>query len=488
MKKILIGAFCSALALLSSCDLDKFPSANISQDTSWQSISDARNFRYGIYSYLQVVSGGIHTYAADYQSDLFNMTVSSGNRGGDLHRWDFNNSQYDIEDIWQYNYTLINNCNNIINNIDHITVADETEQAEANNIKGEAYLMRAMAYHTLVLHFAKDYEPASAATDLGLPLVEVGDPNGKPSRATLEATYQLIKSDIEQARQLLSTPGEANSEFLTIDVIDAFEARVDLYMHNYQEARTLAQSLMSKYALVNTEDGLAGMWLNDEASEVLFRVRMTPDDRTNAFSYYLNWSTTVNHWAPDFIPSQWVVDLFEDGDIRKNTSFLQDDVQCNDIQASDIYLLNKYPGNPALDVSTEFEYYNMWKPFRAAEAYLIVAEAAYRDNDEAAALDALNQLRTNRNASALSVSGDALFQTIKEEWIREFVGEGQRLNDLKRWHDGFTRHDPQNPDILTTGVGMESLSIEADNMRFVWEIPANDLNANSNLVPNWNQE
>ena len=50
MKKILIGAFCSALALLSSCDLDKFPSANISQDTSWQSISDARNFRYGIYS------------------------------------------------------------------------------------------------------------------------------------------------------------------------------------------------------------------------------------------------------------------------------------------------------------------------------------------------------------------------------------------------------------------------------------------------------
>lgn len=190
MKKILIGAFCSALALLSSCDLDKFPSANISQDTSWQSISDARNFRYGIYSYLQVVSGGIHTYAADYQSDLFNMTVSSGNRGGDLHRWDFNNSQYDIEDIWQYNYTQINNCNNIINNIDHITVADETEQAEANNIKGEAYLMRAMAYHTLVLHFAKDYEPASAATDLGLPLVKVGDPNGKPSRATLEDTYR----------------------------------------------------------------------------------------------------------------------------------------------------------------------------------------------------------------------------------------------------------------------------------------------------------
>ena len=486
MKKILIGTFCSALVLLSSCDLDKFPSANISQETAWQTIADARNFRYGIYSYLQVVSGGLYTYAADYQSDLFNMTVSSGNRGGDLHRWDFSNSQYDIEDIYQYNYTLINNCNNVINNIDNITVADEEEQAEANTIKGEAYLMRAMAYHPLAVRFAKDYEPESAAPDLGLPVVEVSDPNGKPSRSTLEATYQLIKNDIAQARQYLTTPGEANSEFLTVDVIDAFESRVDLYMHNYTEAESLAQSLISKYPLVNTAEGLESMWLNDEASEVLFRVRMTVDDRTNDFLYYLNWSTANEHWAPDFIPSQWVVDLYEDGDIRKHTSFLQDDVQCNDIQAADIYLLNKYPGNPALDLSTEFEYYNMWKPFRVAESYLIVAEAAYRANDEATALDALNQLRAGRNASALNVSGDALFQAIKEEWIREFVGEGQRLNDLKRWHDGFTRHDPQNMDILAVGMGMETLSVDANNMRFVWEIPANDLNANSNLVPNWN--
>lgn len=486
MKKILLGTFCSALVLLSSCDLDKFPSANISQDTAWQTIADARNFRYGIYSYLQVVSGGLYTYAADYQSDLFNMTVSSGNRGGDLHRWDFSNSQYDIEDIYQYNYTLINNCNNVINNIDNITVDDEEEQTEANTIKGEAYLMRAMAYHTLAVRFAKDYEPESAATDLGLPLVEAGDPNGKPSRSTLEATYQLIKNDIAQARQYLTTPGEANSEFLTVDVIDAFESRVDLYMHNYTEAESLAQSLISKYPLVDTAAGLENMWLNDEASEVLFRVRMTVDDRTNEFLYYLNWSTANKHWAPDFVPSQWVVDLYEDGDIRKHTSFLQDDVQCNDIQAADIYLLNKYPGNPALDLSTEYEYYNMWKPFRVAESYLIVAEAAYRNNDGAAALNALNQLRASRNASVLNVSGDALFQAIKEEWIREFVGEGQRLNDLKRWHDGFTRHDPQNMDILAVGMGMETLSVDANNMRFVWEIPANDLNANSNLVPNWN--
>ena len=100
MRKLILGTLCSAALFFTACDLDKFPQESISTDTAWESISDARNFRIGIYSYLQVVNGGIHVYATDYQSDLFNATLSFGNRGGDLHRWDFTNSQYDIEDIY----------------------------------------------------------------------------------------------------------------------------------------------------------------------------------------------------------------------------------------------------------------------------------------------------------------------------------------------------------------------------------------------------
>ena len=94
-------------------------------------------------------------------------------------------------------------------------------------------------------------------------------------------------------------------------------------------------------------------------------------------------------------------------------------------------------------------------------------------------------MRIKRGASSLSVSSTALFDAIKQEWICEFIGEGTRLNDLKRWNDGFTRHDPQDATVLSVGTGMESLNIEAGNIRFVWEIPANDLNANTNLIPNW---
>lgn len=485
MKKLLIGTLCSALTLFSACDLDKFPTDSIAQDEAWQSLTDAQNFRIGIYSYLQVISSGRNIFPQEYQSDLYNALAGFGNNGGDMHRWNFTSSQYDIEYIWQYNYVCINNCNNIINNIDNITLANEEERTEANNIKGEAYLLRAYCYHTLALRFARDYDPATAASNLGLPLVLVNDPNGKPARSTLEVTYQQIKSDIAQARQLLTSAGEANSYYFTTDVIDALEARVDLYMHNYDEAVALSRNIIAKYPLATTVADLENVFLADEGTEVLMRVYMSTDDRTNEMPYFLQWNTASNAYDPYYVPSQWVIDLYEDSDIRKQVYFLQDNLITNGIEGNGIYMLNKFPGNPDLKLTT-YEYYNMWKPFRAAESYLIAAEASYLNSDETTALSMLNQLRTQRGASTLNVTGEALFQSIKEEWIREYIGEGQRLEGLKRWGDGFTRHDPQNANILSTGTGMETLSIRPDDIRFVWEIPANDQNANQNLEPNWN--
>lgn len=485
-KNIFKTVLLSSVAAFSlvSCEMDQFPNDKIVTETAWQTIDDAIMFENGIYSYFRTANGGYMMYTPDLQSDLFNATASYANRGGDMHRWDFTAAQYDIEDTWAYNYYTINNCNNIIANIDNVTAENAADSAAIKNIKGEAYLMRAICYHTLAVRFAKDYEPATAANELGLPLVLEMDPNGKPSRSSLEKTYQQIKSDIADAREHLLAEGEANATYLTVDVIDAFEARVDLYMHNYSNAVTLAANIIGKYALDTTADAFGNMWLNDEGSEILFKTFQSVDERTNSTGIYLSYSTSVESYSPDFVPSQWVYDLYEDGDIRKEVYFLKDTITCQDKGANDVYMLNKYPGNPALKKS-QYEYYHMTKLFRAAEAYLIAAEASYMDENETNAINYLNTLRTKRGASALTVTGEDVLKEIKNEWIREFIGEGQRLNDLKRWHDGMTRHDPQNESILMTGEGFTTLSKGADDIRFVWEIPNNDLNANSNLKPNW---
>lgn len=59
------------------------------------------------------------------------------------------------------------------------------------------------------------------------------------------------------------------------------------------------------------------MWLNDESSEIIFKSFQSVDERANSMSLYLSYSTTTKSFNPDFIPSKWVLDLYEDGDIRK---------------------------------------------------------------------------------------------------------------------------------------------------------------------------
>lgn len=475
----------SSLALtVTSCELDQYPNDSISSGTAWEKVDDAVKFRNGIYYFFKAVNGGVYTYTSDIQSDLFNATISYANRGGDMHRWDFTAAQYDIEDIWQYNYYTINNCNNILNNIDGIVAESDEDKATLRNIKGEAYLMRAICYHTLVTRFAVDFEPSDAASDKGLPLVLEMNPSGKPTRSSLEETYNQIKEDIKNAREYLTTEGEANSIYLTVDVIDAIEARVDLYMHNYNDAAALAKGLIDKYPLVKGMEEFSDMWLNDESSEIIYKVFQSVDERTNPIDIYLYYNTATSSFSPDFVPSKWVLDLYEDGDIRKEVFYRKDKITCLEEMVDDVYMLNKYPGNPALKKS-EYEYYQMPKVFRVAEAYLIAAEASYRAQDETNALKFLNDLRVQRGASEITASGELLFKEIKNEWIREFVGEGQRINDLKRWHDSMQRHDPQNEKILMQGTDYTELTKDMTDKRFVWDIPNNDKNSNSNIEGNW---
>lgn len=492
MKRLLQLSILGGIALFFSCDFDQLPSDAIVTELAWQTVEDARRFRVGMYSEFQKVSGGPAVYLPDYQSDLYNLTISSGNRGAEFQRWDFTSFQADIKYFWQQNYVVINNCNHIIGHIDKVIPQSELDKTELEKIKGEAYLMRAICYHSLALRFAGDYEPADAQQMLGLPLVKEADPEAKPARSTLEDTYRFIKEDIQAARTLLPPSEEEgmNSVYLTTDVIDAFEARVDLYIHNYPEAIERSLSVARKYPVYTSMSAFADMWENDQGVEIIYRTYSSTDERNEYCSYPCFLFFYGINFHPDVIPSRWVVDLYEETDIRKAVYFQQGTVQCNYMIADSIYMLRKFPGNPSFTEDADYgypRYYNMSKLFRSPELFLIMAEASYRLQDEENALFYLNYLRDARSASELHSTGEALFNDIKNEWIREFVGEGHRLDDLKRWHDDLYRHDPQDESVLVVKPAAlyHQMYVPADHPRWVWEIPANDLNTNPNLEPNW---
>ncbi len=498
MKKIIKLTFLTALLIITavSCDLDRYPFDQIEQSQAFKTVEDATSFRNGLYSDLRGRLDGIYMFSTDVQADMLNASIDFGNRNGFPHRWTgFLSGDYTISNVWLGYYRALVDVNNLINNIALIEVEDAEEQETLDVYTGEAHLLRAYYYHQLVLRFAKDYEPATASTDLGVPLVFEFDVTLLPERATVDAVYQQILSDINEAKtRLASVSGFQDAGILTYDAAIALEARVRLCMHDYTGAVALANSLIDAgaYPLITNEAGLKTMWQDDESTEVIFQLPLSaPDELANANVIYLGYQAALDRYSPDFIPQQWVVDMYDDTDIRKNVYLEQKLVVMQGFDYPDIWLVNKYPGNPLLFTAATTNYQQMPKVFRIAEMYLISAEAAAQSTStEGDALNTLNDLRTARGIAPLTgLTGTDLMDAIKEERTRELLCEGTRLDDLKRWHMGFSRSTPQNLDIIERGSDYDEKTVTADDDKFVWGIPANDITANPNIAdqqnPGW---
>ena len=499
MNKIFkFTVFILIVGAMFSCDMDRFPYDNIAREQSLESINDAKSWDNGVYSFFRGRQYGIYTFSQDVQADELNASLDYGNRNGPPHRWTtYTSDDYTIRDTWAAYYRALTNVNFLINAYpglaEKLTEADQ--KAQLNIYLGNAHFARAFYYNELALRWSKAYNPATASTDLSVPIVKEFDVSLKPPRATLKEVYDLILDDLSTAKTLLSSvEGTPQATRFNKDVVTAMEARVKLYMQDWDGAYTAANSLIAsnKYPLEKDADGMEELWINDNSDEVIMQVFVDkPSELAAANNIYLGLQAATGKYTPDFIPSKWIVDMFEDNDIRKDAYFDKDlTVYIQGSDYNDIYLVSKYSGNPALFTGASTNYAHAPKVFRIAEMYLIAAEAAYKiPGRETASLKALNDLRTARGISAVNSSGATLFKDIKDERQRELAFEGFRLFDLKRWNEGFERRDPQNINVLSPGADYFTKKVSASDNKFVWGLPSRDITNNPSLQghqnPGW---
>ena len=483
--------FVLALPFMASCEMTQYPEGTIPTEEAWQKMSDAENFYIGLKAALRADVGGARAYVSEVQADLFNAKVGTASLNR-VHEWSFSTGQFDGDVVWAGNYSLISVANNIINNVDGIEVDNEEDQQRLNEIKGAALFCRAFAYSCMVPRYCVNYDEATADQALGLPLVTEVDVNEKPARASLQATFDFILADIAAAAPLISaTAGidEPNKDALT-----ALSARVYLQMKKYDEAITAATSLFRDYPLTE-EDVYADMWLNDEGTEIILQPFSTSDEQYTGWGAFIGYDIANNAHSCNFLPTQGLMNMYEPDDVR-NCFFEQTKVSALD-KIADAYIFFKFPGNPVLrkpNQSDQDTWVNMTKVFRTSEMYLIAAEASLfkATPDEDAARDYLNTLRRARGASELLSDGAMLVRDMKDEWVREMVGEGFRLDCLKRWGDAVVRKTPQAlPDgilISNPNDSYQQLNIQPGSdlyYKMIWEIPTQDTQANKNLEKNW---
>ncbi len=479
-----------------SCNLDKYPYDAINTDESMESVADCQSFLNGLYAGMKYCFTGSFVYIPELQADSFHAVKNFGNYSGAFYSYNVTAGESSAYDAWFGLYGYIGNANFLISGtrklLDRGTLSAE-DQASVKEILGEAAYIRAHLYLLLAQYFCEDYDPSTCGQYMGVPVVTEYNPTGDsskyPARPSLDVTYSQIVSDIALAEEYVQTEGSQNSAYVTRDVVTALKARVALLMHDYDTALLSAKSLIDegKYSLCTDAAKFADGWKNDNLTETIWQVAMTgPDDIGNSFRYFIyNRSGVVGEDSPQYVPEDWVLALYDKAnDIRYSSWFSTRDITTP--VSGRLTLMVKYPGNPKL-YSSVTNYVNMPKVFRISEMYLIAAEAAAnKAGQEVVASYYLNALKSSRISGwkEQDYSGVSLTNAIRDERVRELFCEGHRLNDIKRWHIGFTRSAGQDPSLLMPGDNYVNASRPADDPFFLWPIPTSEMEANPQMKQN----
>ena len=493
MKFVRVMAATAVALGLSSC-LEKTPGDYIPETESMNSLNGAEQVLTGIYT--AYMSSGLYsgylTLCPDVQSDLVYAVQGNSNTMGNIWQWDIRSTNSEVESVYAALYRIIGRCNFFLDQVDALrnSMTDDASIETLDYYTGEVYCARALAYSELIKCFCKAYDPATAENELGVVLADTYFGEKPAKRASLYDSYQFVIADLEKAEELLDEDyNYYDSPYFTHAAAHAIHARVALYMQDWDKAIEESSILIDSDAFAlatcrsyasSTQTFLQYLWTNDASYEDIWRIGYTTTSYGGAQgSIFLNFTTDYYYYYPDYVPAQWVLDLYTAGDARYDSYFVT--LQTGYSHQLTWPLLIKYYGNESL-MANMIYHVNMPKPLRLAEQYLIRAEAYCQKGSYAAASTDLSTLRQTRFTSggSISVNANNWLETISDERVRELYMEGFRLHDLKRWGKGFQR----TPQTHSQSEG-SSLKIEANNPLFVWPIPNHEIvSPGSQIQPN----
>lgn len=493
MKKVKIYlsyvTFCAAF-LLTSCSndfLDVEPTDAVSEDlvaSSAENLMAAINGMHRNMYRRQNDSQGQNGYGAQMISadvmgeDVILPTTGNGWFVSTL-RWlhtDNESSSY-VSYPWDFWYSMIRNANIIIAN----GAEAEGDPELINKALGEAHAYRAFGHFQLVQIFGKRYIAGETNDALGVVIRTDGNDNGAKPRATVQEVYDQVWADFLKAEELLEETSQDNNSHFSVNNVRGLMARVALVQQDYGKAASYAESAREAYSLMSRDEYKSGF--NDyENGEWMWGIHVQ-EDQSDGFGNFMaymsrNFSSTQIRTSPKVMNIK-LYEAFPDSDVRKQ---LVDPTGLHeDLDLPSNFSKFEYTSQKFLAQSTSLSIGDV--PFmRAAEMYLIEAEAKYQMGQEAASKLVLAELVSARDSefTAFTTSGDAYYEEILVQRRMELWGEGFRLFDLKRLGRRLDRNDTN-----TSRTVINSLYIvEPDDTRWQWAIPRQELNANEEIVQN----
>jgi starch-binding outer membrane protein, SusD/RagB family len=350
-------------------------------------------------------------------------------------------TQARVSAIWGQLYKIINNSNIIIANVDNV----DGDPAAKNALKGQALALRANSYLTIASFYQFSYLKDSLAKTAPIYTTPTTAATSGNSRASLKEIYELIFSDLLQAKDLLEGYERPAKYKINADVVNGLLARAYLNTGRWALAAAAADAAQQNYPLMAQAEYNKGF--NDvNNSEWIWGHPEIPSQSDGSYSFHFLDVSSSSSYYYSYMADPLFGELFEAGDIRK-TLFSWDGTAAAR-EGFLQYKKFKFRADQTADLVL----------MRSAEAVLIKAEGYARADNLPDGITALNQLRAARGAKlfdATDATQESLIAAILLERRKELWGEGFGLSDIIRNQQAVVRKpyvDDNGKDIKVTIV------------------------------------
>ena len=427
ISRVMVGAilFTVHCSLFTACDdyIDITPKGSITVDSTAQYyeliVNPMRSYYPSSFIMLSDNQWAKESDILGYESQSMDAINFTFNEKADRTILPDNN-------LYENMYNFIMRSNLILDNIDE-TTGSQTLKTLA---KAEARTFRAFDHFLAVNTFAKAYDPATAATDGGVCIMEHYDLEATPVKSTVAEVYDFIIKDLEESvDQLQEKPVNIYHPIKAFGY--ALLSKVYLFHRDWEKAKVAAEtslrlnSALVDYNVINDAGGTARNkdYAKENNPEVL------------SYHWMSGWGggeqVALYHYG---IISPELKQLFEDNDLRYKL-FLRD--TGTSIASWFDYGSGAAIWTPVITNLDRFTY--MTVGLRTAEVYLILAEANARLNQLGQAADYVNQLRAKRlsgknTAIETPATQKAMMDQIIMERRKELLYGFSRFFDLKRFN------------------------------------------------------
>lgn len=411
-----------SLSLILFCSCKKFveidpPKTQLTNETVFGNDNTANSAVAGIYSNMcnnsrSVFNGLYTTIFCGLMADELQATGSLSNQYASFQNNSLLATNKDVSIFWQNMYNNIYAANMVLENLAHSNTISVSMNKQ---LTGESLFLRSLCYFYLAQLFGD------------VPLVlstQVNETTILP-RAPVEKVQEQIIGDLNNALTLLvSDYSYSNGERVrgNKSVVNAFLARVYLFVGKWQEAEISASNVINDSADYALEPTLSKVFWKNSSESILQFYTYNGSGYTYTGQRFI---PTSGGRIPNYLLTDVLMNSFEENDQRKTTWI--DSVNVN---SEEYYYPGKYEQS-TIQPGESGEYDMV---FRLSEQFLIRAEARAQQGNIAGAASDLNRIRGRAGLAPATATDEnsMLAAILHERQVELFTEWGHRWLDLKR--------------------------------------------------------